>query len=67
MEAGKASCFKTALCRHISWVGMILSGRHIVAMSIVACQMQWNCCCVPLANCIRSFHKALLTRITIEK
>lgn len=39
----------------------------MVAKSIVACLMQWNCCGVPLTNCIKSFHKALLKRITIEK
>lgn len=67
MQAGKEGYFKTALCRHTCWVSMIWSGRHVVAKSIVTCQVQWNCCGVPLANCITSLQKALLMRITIEK
>lgn len=67
MQAGKEGYFKTAQCRPTCWVRMIWSGRHVVAVSIVTCQVQWNCCGVPPANCMTSFQKALLMRITIEK
>lgn len=48
-------------------VGQIWSGRHVVTASIVAFEVQWNCCGVPLANYVIRFHKAHLTRITIDK
>lgn len=50
MQAGKEGYFETAQGCHTCQVSMIWSGRHVVIMSTVTCQVQWNCCGAPQAN-----------------